>query len=107
MPWGLYAPATKTFMTSATIRPEEVPGPGYHWYRFGTHTIPPSCYLYFFWSWIIQLDLDSILSPGGGDESFTIWASIRFTGPDFPHGKADEPNAIWVERVVLERAKGP
>jgi len=107
MPWGLYVPATKKFMVSATIKPEDVPGPGYHWYRFGTHALPPSTYLYFFWSWIIQLDLDSALAPDAVNEQYTIWASVKFTGPEFPHGKADEANAIWVERVILERPPKP
>ena len=101
MPWGLYIPRDKKFYASASITSEQIPGAGYHWYKFGTHTIKPSMYLYFFWSWIIQLDIDSAGDVRNPDAQFEIWARIKFTGPEFPHGKPDEPNAIWVERVVL------
>jgi hypothetical protein len=101
MPWGLYAPKTKTFVTRSVIKPEDVPGPGYHWYSMGRHEIGPSYYLYFFWSWIIQLDLESVVDPENPHRQFEVWARIKFTGPAFPHGKPDQPNAIFVERVVL------
>ncbi|NLF18421.1 MAG: DUF4838 domain-containing protein [Lentisphaerae bacterium] len=107
MPWGLYEQATKAFRVSATIKPEDVPGSGYHWYRFGTHAIPASTYLHVFWSWIIQLDLDNALMADSGTVPYTLWARIKFTGPAFPHGRAEDANAIWIERVVLERAEQP
>ncbi len=103
MPWGLYTQNTKTFVASATIKPEDVPGPGYRWYRFGSYSLDPSMYLYFFWSWIIQLDLDEACDQNRPDAQYEIWARIKFTGPDFPHGAANDPNAIYVERVVLVR----
>jgi hypothetical protein len=106
MPWGLYQPSTKRSVTSSNIEPDDVPGPGYHWYRLGTHRIGPSYYLYFFWSWIIQLDIDNAFDPGNPDAEFEIWARIKFEGPAFPHGEADEENAICVERVVLAREQG-
>ena len=106
MPWGLYVPRTKTSLASGVIRAEDVPGPGYHWYHLGTHAIPPSCYLYFFWSWIIQQDLEAVVDPDHPERRFDIWARIKFTGPAFPHGRAGEANAIWVERVVLETVDG-
>jgi hypothetical protein len=103
MPWGLYQPSTKTFVTSSNITTEDVPGPGYHWYRMGQHKIKPSYYMYFFWSWIIQLDIDSAFDPGNRGAEFEIWARIKFEGPAFPHGKATDKDAICVERVVLVR----
>ena len=106
MPWGLYAPATTTFVTSSKIESSDVPGPGYHWYRMGPHKIGRSYYLYFFWSWIIQLDIDSVVNPGEPDAEFDIWARIKFEGPAFPHGRAEDKNAICVERVVLVKSEG-
>ncbi|NOY83057.1 MAG: DUF4838 domain-containing protein [Kiritimatiellaeota bacterium] len=103
MPWGLYRPSTKKFLFSRTIQPEDVPGPGYHWYKLGSFSVAPTTYLYFFWSWIIQLDLDSVIDPKAPDAKFAIWARIRFQGPEFPHGNPGEKNAICVERVVLIR----
>ena len=101
MPWGLYIPKDKKFYTSAKITAKAVPGPGYHWYRFGAHKLEPSMYLYFFWSWIIQLDIDSARDLAEPDAKFDIWARIKFTGPAFPHGKQGDANSISVERVVL------
>ncbi|OGV73688.1 MAG: hypothetical protein A3K19_22520 [Lentisphaerae bacterium RIFOXYB12_FULL_65_16] len=106
MPWGLYGQATKTFVSSADIKPEDVPGPGYHWYRYakGPAKIAPSYYLYFFWSWIIQLDIDAVVDTQAPDVTYDIWANIKFEGPAFPHGKPEQKNAICVERVVLVRS---
>ncbi|MBT7165346.1 MAG: DUF4838 domain-containing protein [Victivallales bacterium] len=101
MPWGLYTPLTKTFNVSAKIEAKDVPAPGYHWYKFGTHPVGTSTYFYFFWSWIIQLDVDDAMVAEAPETRYDIWARIKFTGPDFPHGKADDANAIYVERVVL------
>ena len=107
MPWGLYAPATKTFVAGSRIVPGDVPGPGYHWYRMGPHTIGPSYYLYFFWSWIIQVDIDSVIDPADPEQPFDIWARIKFEGPAFPQGREGERDAICVERVVLVKTEAP
>lgn len=103
MPWGLYTPVTKAFVFSNTLNPEDVTAPGYHWYKLGTQPVAPSMYVYFFWSWIIQLDVDDAFDAAKPDASYDIWARIKLTGPDFPHGVADDPDAIYVERVVLVR----
>ncbi len=105
MPWGLYDQVNKKSGGGASIKPEDVPGPGYHWYKMGTFTVGRSYYLYFFWSWIIQVDIDNVVDPDQPDRKFDIWARIRFEGPGFPHGEPDQKNAISVERVVLVRAE--
>jgi hypothetical protein len=105
MTWGLYDQVNKRGVGGATIKPEDVTGPGYHWYKMGTFPVGRSCYVYFFWSWNIQFDVDSSLAAGQTAETFDIWARIKFDGPAFPHGKPDRLNAISVERVVLTRAR--
>ena len=67
----------------------------------GTFTIQPSYYVYFFWSWVIQVDVDCAHDPAHPEQRFDVWARIKFEGPGFPHGGADTPNAISIERVVL------
>ncbi len=104
MPWGLYDQINQRSAGGGVIKPEDVPGPGYHWYKMGTFKIGPSYYLYFFWSWIIQLDIDSIVDPRNPDQQFDIWARIKFEGPGFPHGDPQAERAICVERVVLVKA---
>jgi hypothetical protein len=103
MPWGLYSVKEKDFSRKGVIKPEDVSGAGYHWYKMGTFKVKPSDYLYFFWSWIIQVDIDNAVDPGNPEQEFDVWARIRFDGPGFPHGKPGEKNAICVERVVLVR----
>ncbi|MBN2562106.1 MAG: DUF4838 domain-containing protein [Phycisphaerae bacterium] len=103
MSWGLYNVLEKKTVASSQITPEQVPAPGYHWYKMAEHRIAPSTYLYFFWSWIIQVDIDGVIDPTSPEGVFEIWARIRFEGPAFPHGKAGQTNAICVERVVLRR----
>jgi hypothetical protein len=106
MPWGLYDPASKKGLGSASIQPEVVPGPGYHWYKLGTFQVTPSAYVYFFWSWIIQVRVDAVVDPDRPDQEFDVWARVKFEGPGFPHSKPDQKNAISVERVVLVKAAG-
>ena len=103
MSWGAYAPAGKRFLGHATIRPEQVPGPGYHWYKLPPVTVPPSTYVYFFWSWIIQFPIESVGDSCRPEEKFEVWAHIKFEGPGFPHGKPGQQNAICVDRVAVVR----
>jgi len=105
MPWGLYDVANGKSAGAATIKAEDVPGPGYHWYKMGAFEIGPTYYLYFFWSWVIQIDIDNVLSRDNPNQQFEVWANIKFEGPGFPHGNAEGANAISVERVVLVRAQ--
>ncbi|MFA6240065.1 MAG: DUF4838 domain-containing protein [Candidatus Hydrogenedentales bacterium] len=103
MPWGLYDRNSKQG-SSAQIKPEDVPGPGYHWYKLGNYPVAPSMYLYFFWSWIIQVDLGGAVDSAHPEQPFEVWARIKFEGPGFPHGKPEQKNAICVERVILIKA---
>ncbi|HPK00503.1 MAG TPA: DUF4838 domain-containing protein [Candidatus Hydrogenedentes bacterium] len=101
MPWGLYDVINKRGRGDGSIRAEDVPGPGYHWYKMGTFEIQPSFYVYFFWSWIIQVDVDWAHDPAHPEQRFDIWARIKFEGPTFPHGDPEAKDAISIERVVL------
>ena len=107
MPWGLYDPARKRGLGSAVIKPEDVPGPGYRWYKLGRFEVTPSSYVWFFWSWIIQFPVEAVVDPKHPEQKFEIWARLKFEGPGFPHGKPNQTNAICVERVVLIRADHP
>lgn len=104
MPWGLYDTIGKAGVGAGSIKPEDVPGPGYHWYRMGAFAVRPATYLYFLWSWIIQVDLDDAVDAKRPDRKWEVWARIKFEGPAFPHGRPEQKNAICVERVVLSSA---
>jgi hypothetical protein len=104
MPWGVYDLATKRNLASATIKPEDVAGPGYHWYKLGTTSVTPSAYAWFFWSWVIQFPVE--IDSRQPQQKFEVWARIKFEGPAFPHGTARQTNAICVERLVQVKATG-
>jgi len=103
MSWGAYVPKEKRGLVSASIRPEQVPGPGYHWYKLPAISVPRSTYVYFFWSWIVQFPIESVADWSQPDDRFEVWARIKFEGPAFPHGKPEAKNAICVERVIVVR----
>ena len=105
MPWGLYGTADKKFVNAAPIKAEDIPGPGYHWYKMGTFPIEPGYYAYFFWSWIIQVDIDNAFDATKPDQKFDVWARIKFEGPRFPYAKPGDKDAIYIERLVLAKAQ--
>jgi hypothetical protein len=104
MPSGLYGSQTLKSTGGTPIHAEDVPGPGYHWYCLGTFPIAHDSYVYLFWSWIIQIDVDTAWDPSHPDQPFSVWARVKFEGPRFPHAKPNQPDAICVERIVLVKA---
>jgi len=105
MSWGAYAPASKQHLGSATIQPKQVSGPGYHWYKLSPVAVPPSTYVYFFWSWVVQFPIESARDGSRPDEKLEVWARIKFEGAGFPHGNPEQKNAICVERVIVIRGQ--
>ena len=101
MPWGLYDVPRKIFVGGASIKPEDIPDAGYHWFKLPPFSVGDGHYVYFFWSWNIQCD---IAPKGAPTDKFDIWAHIKFEGPAFPHGEAGQKNAISVERIVVVKA---
>ena len=101
MSWGLYGTVEKKTIGGNSIKAEDVSGPGYHWYKMGTFPVAPGAYAYFFWSWIVQVEVDNVFDPAEPDAKFDLWARIKFEGPRFPHAEAGETDAIYVERVVI------
>lgn len=101
MSWGLYGVAEKRGIGSRVIQAADIPGPGYHWYKLGTYPIASGYYVYFFWSWIIQAEVDNVCDPAKPEQPFEIWARIKFEGPRFPHAQPNGRDAIYVERLLL------
>ena len=99
---GLYSSARAKGISSCSLKAPQVPAAGYHWYKLFTAVPESTAYVYFFWSWVIQYPLG--ISQGGDGEAYTFWAKIKFTGSAFPHARAGEPNAIFIERLALEKA---
>jgi hypothetical protein len=100
--WGIYDLLNRKNVSEGTIKPEDITGPGYHWYKMSETTLPHGdAYAYFSWSWLIQLDISDSFDKNKPDQKFEVWGSIKFEGPAFPHGKTEDKNAISVERLVL------
>jgi hypothetical protein len=99
--WGLYGTVEKKTIGGNPIKAEDVPSPGYHWYTMGTFPVAPGAYAFFSWSWIIQVEVDNVFDPAEPDTKFDLWARIKFEGPRFPHAKAGDQDAIYMERLVL------
>ncbi|MCD6360054.1 MAG: DUF4838 domain-containing protein, partial [Armatimonadetes bacterium] len=45
MPWGVYDTRARKTVIGGNIRPEDVPGPGYHWYKLGTCAVGSADYV--------------------------------------------------------------
>ncbi len=99
--WGLYDQDNKRVIGNNRIIMKDVTGRGYNWYKMGTYSISQSTLLYFFWSWIIQVDLADIAHVSKPDEAYDVWARIKLEGPAFPYGRAQDKNSISIERVIL------
>lgn len=105
MPWGIYDTQGKKGVGTARIAAEDITGPGYHWYKLGSYPLASGYYVYFFWSWIIQVDIDNAFDPANPGKKFEVWANVKFTGPRFPHAKEGDKDAIYVERLVLVKTQ--
>ncbi|MCC7493564.1 MAG: DUF4838 domain-containing protein [Fimbriimonadaceae bacterium] len=97
LPWGFYDTASKQTVAATTVPATEFTGPGYHWLKLAPVELTATCYIYFFWSWVIQADVDA--PPG----RYEAWAQVRLTGPWFPHPQPGDADAISVARVILVR----
>jgi len=100
MPWEPYATKPKdlkAIKVSAEIRVEDITGPGYHWFKLPTASLGDGGYYVNIMGIICNFSV-----PKKGP--YDIWARIKFEGPDFPHGKEGQKNAICVERVMVVKS---
>jgi len=101
MPVGIYGQQEKKHLLDSVIKPEEVKGPGYHWYKIGSVAPTSSSYVFFTWSWYIQLYISDAANLRNPDQQYEVWANIKLDGPIFPYGNLHDKNAVLVDRVVL------
>lgn len=101
--WGVYADNETTTLVNGNIKDEEVTRPGYNWYKLGKVKPTASSYVFFTWSWHLQFVIGDTVDKRTPDGEVELWANIKFDGPLYPHGKADEKNTVSVDRVVAIR----
>ncbi len=97
---GAYVASTKANPYGKVLAAAQVKGPGYNWYSTPEFAPEPSGYIYFLNDWTIQFTQDVAASKADG-RKYKAWVSIKFTGPDFPHSRPGEKNAIYIDRCVM------
>lgn len=97
---GLYDLASKKQRALNSIKAEDLPGRGYHWYRLGQFPLGEWTYLHLL-NWRITLHMHMLCDPRRPDRQWEAWASVKFTGPQYPHGEPGAPNRLYVDRVIL------
>lgn len=86
-----------------TIAAKDIPGRGYHLYKSGRFSLTEWSYFYLSRSWQVQGDLATVYSPTKPNQEWELYASIKFSGPTYPHGVEGEPEGVWVDRIFLVR----
>ena len=99
---GVYDRALKRTIFKSTVRAEQVKRRGYSWYKLGVFKMTPGAY-FFGLDWYAQQTFSGVFDPRDPERRYELWVSLKFTGPAYPHGKADEHNAIYLDRVLLIR----
>jgi len=87
------------------VQAEDIPGPGYHWYRGPRFKLGEWTYVYLTASWRLQQHLYSLYEPDNPEQEWEVWVSMKFTGPAYPYGKPDEPNGVYFDRMILVRVE--
>lgn len=97
---GLYDAAGRKFGPALTLKPEDVPQDGkYHLYKLGSFAVGERTYVWFHWSWLLQVYLTRAYQPPA-ERTLEVYASVKVTGPAYVKGSTAE-NAVWVDRVLL------
>jgi hypothetical protein len=86
-----------------SIKAADIPGPGYHLYKGPTFKLNEWTFVYLTASWQMQKHLCTLYDPAHPDRKWTAYCSMKFSGPDYPHGKADEPKGLFLDRLILVR----
>lgn len=100
MDYGVFEWRYRTSPMNGTITADQIPGPGYHWYKLGRVELTPVMGMYLFWSWYVQAPIGSACDVQRGICPFDIYASIKFEGPGFLDDSPGSSNAVCIERIT-------
>jgi len=102
MPIGVYSLSQDPPLNLAeTIQPDDIPGPGYHWYKGPRFAPGEWTYVYLTQSWRFQEHLWTEYDPRHPQQEWEVYVSMKATGPAYPHGQEGEPNGVWFDRMIL------
>ncbi len=104
--WDLHDYTTRATGVEPTIsylRPEDIEGPGYNWYKLSTYQLTEDNFLWIYDS-DLEVNLRNAYNPIDTDAEYDVWARVKFEGPVFPHGKIGLSNAVYIERITLVKS---
>lgn len=99
--FGLYDRINRAFIARTGVKAGDINDPGYGLYRLGRLAVPPGSYIWITNSWRIQIPVGFAHDTARPDQQWDIYVSLKLTGPTYPHGGADDEDAVWVDRVIL------
>jgi hypothetical protein len=75
---------------------------GYHLYPIGRTALSANCFVWFDWSWLIQMpDVSGLYDPAAPAKQWDVYASLRFEGPAYDPQSAAKQNRFFVDRIVF------
>ena len=97
---GVYDPDAGTSVGFQVFR-DAVPGKGYYTYKLPRTKIPVRGRFWFTRSWQISQELGQFHDPTNMSQEWDLYVSIKLDGPAYPHGSANAPNGVYIDRLIL------
>lgn len=97
--FGIHDPVRNVTQEHLTIRREDIPGRGYHWYRLGIFNVSATdAYAYFYGGWEVQIPIGGIPRD---NQRYEVWVNIKFEGPSYYDSPAEPTDAVYIERMIF------
>ncbi len=100
-------PDQKLQVSEKPVEAADIPDKGYHWFKGPRFTMWEWTFIYFPSDWTIQEHFWPLFDPKNPNQQWEYYFSVKFTGPAYPHGAPDKPNAMFLDRVILVKVTGP
>ena len=88
-----------------TIGAKDVPGKGYHLYQGPRFSLDEWIVVYLTRSWQIARMLYTLYDPANPKQEWDSYVSMKYTGPAYPYGTTNEPDALYIDRIILVKVK--
>jgi len=86
-----------------SVKRADIKGSGYNWYKIASDwKIKRGDKLYLL-DWGVQAMVDHVMPSYDTGGSWDMWVNVKFEGPAYPNGNPNQPNAVYLERIVLTR----
>ena len=95
--WGMYSPSEHQSWGIKTLPWDRIGWKGYRWINLGKYKLEPDCFLYFFFTWQIQMSVGHVGNPFAPEGLYEIWAKVKLVGEDENH----RPLEVGIDRIVI------